>query len=77
MRVLEIDAFVIARTAEVVGTSYLGAIPLDPAIVAGGDAGEPIVVRAPDGVHGAAFRRVAEAVAAEVARRRPPKLTIV
>jgi ATP-binding protein involved in chromosome partitioning len=65
------------RTAELVGSPFLGAIPLDPAIVEGGDAGEPIVVSQPEGPHADAFRRVAEAVVEEVARRQPPKLTIV
>ncbi|MEE8523340.1 MAG: Mrp/NBP35 family ATP-binding protein [Thermoanaerobaculia bacterium] len=65
------------RTAEVVGTPFLGSIPLDPAIVAGGDAGEPIVVSQPEGPHADAFRTVAEAVAAEVGRHSRPKLKIV
>ncbi len=65
------------RTAEVVGTPFLGSIPLDPAIVEGGDAGEPIVVSQQEGAHAEAFRRVAEAVAAEVGKRTRPKLTIV
>jgi ATP-binding protein involved in chromosome partitioning len=65
------------RTAEVVGTPFLGSIPLDPAIVEGGDAGTPIVVSQPEGPHADAFRKVAEAVVAEVARHTRPNLTIV
>ena len=65
------------RTAEVVGSPFLGAIPLDPAIVEGGDAGEPIVVSQSEGPHADAFEKVAEAVVQEVARHQPPKLTIV
>ena len=65
------------RTADVVGCPFLGDIPLDPAIVEGGDAGEPIVVSQPEGPHADAFRRVAEAVTTEVGRRQRPKLTIV
>jgi len=67
------------RTAGVLGTAYLGAIPLDPKIVLGGDAGVPIVVAEPDGPHAAAFRQVAEAVVEEVARQSEmkPKLSIV
>jgi ATP-binding protein involved in chromosome partitioning len=64
-------------TAEVVGCPFLGSIPLDPAIVQGGDDGIPIVVSQKEGPHSDAFRRVAEAVTAEVKRRQPPKLTIV
>jgi ATP-binding protein involved in chromosome partitioning len=67
------------RTAELLGCPFLGSIPLDPAIVEGGDAGVPIAVARPDGPHAAAFRRVAEAVAAEVEKQLAlrPKMTIV
>ncbi|HEX5717675.1 MAG TPA: Mrp/NBP35 family ATP-binding protein [Thermoanaerobaculia bacterium] len=67
------------RTAGVLDTAYLGAIPLDPKIVLGGDAGVPIVVAEPDGPHADAFRVVAEAVVEEVARQSEmkPKLSIV
>ena len=67
------------RTAEVLQTAYLGAIPLDPKIVLGGDAGVPIVVAEPDGPHSEAFQRVGEAVVDEVARQSEmmPKLSIV
>lgn len=64
------------RTAELLGCGFLGTIPLDPAIVLGGDAGKPIVVAQPDGPHAEAFGRVAEAVVAEVGRGAAPKLTI-
>ena len=67
------------KTAELLNTPFLGAIPLDPQIVLGGDAGVPIVVAEPKGPHGDAFRSVAQAVVAEVARQdeMKPKLTIV
>jgi len=67
------------RTADLLGVPYLGAIPLDPEIVKGGDSGVPIVVAQPDGGHSAAFKRVAEAVDAEVLRtsEAKPKLSIV
>jgi ATP-binding protein involved in chromosome partitioning len=67
------------RTAELLGTAFLGSIPLDPQIVLGGDAGVPIVVADPKGPHGDAFRRVAQSVIAEVARQEETKhkLTIV
>jgi ATP-binding protein involved in chromosome partitioning len=66
------------RTARELGTAFLGAIPLDPAIVEGGDSGVPIVVAQPVGSHADAFRAVAEAVVEEVARHAAerPKLTI-
>ncbi len=65
------------RTAEVVGTAFLGNIPLDPSIVAGGDAGEPIVVSQTEGPHADAFERICQAVAEEVERGQRPKLKIV
>jgi len=67
------------RTADLLGTAFLGAIPLDPKIVLGGDAGVPIVVAEPRGPHAEAFRLVAEAVAEEVERQEElkPKLSIV
>jgi ATP-binding protein involved in chromosome partitioning len=65
------------RTAEVVGTAFLGSIPLDPAIVAGGDAGEPIVVSQSHGAHAEAFERICQAVTEEVMRGQRPKLRIV
>src|ERR1044071_5383325 len=35
------------RTADLLGTEFLGAVPLDPKVVEGGDQGGPIVVRDP------------------------------
>src|SRR3954453_542140 len=67
------------KTAELLGTAFLGSIPLDPQIVLGGDAGVPIAVENPRGPHAIAFHQVAEAVVAEVARQNEakPRLTIV
>ncbi len=64
-------------TAEILGCPFLGAIPLDPSIVQGGDSGEPIVVSEPSGVHADAFRSLAEAVHDEVKKRSHPALRIV
>ncbi len=67
------------RTAELLGIDLLGSIPLDPAIVEGGDAGMPISIAAPEGPHARAFREVAKAVYAEAERQvaARPKLSIV
>lgn len=65
-----------ARAAEELGTAHLGSIPLDPAIVEGGDAGIPIAVSHPDGAHAAAFRGLAEAVARSVSQGERPRLSI-
>ena len=64
------------RTAKLLDCAFLGRIPLDPAIVEGGDAGRPVVVAAPDGPHAESFQRVAKAVVEEAARQTPPKLSI-
>lgn len=66
------------RTAERLGTPFLGAIPLDPQIVLGGDAGVPIVVE-DEGRHREAFHRVAESVVESVEAQAAdqPELSIV
>ncbi|MDX1502047.1 MAG: Mrp/NBP35 family ATP-binding protein [Thermoanaerobaculia bacterium] len=63
-------------TAQLLGCPYLGSVPLDPAIVRGGDGGVPAVAEDPDGPHGRSFEAVAQAVVAEVSRSRRPKLSI-
>jgi ATP-binding protein involved in chromosome partitioning len=47
------------REAERLRVPFLGEIPLDPAIRAGGDAGRPIVAEEPDGPQGRAFQALA------------------
>ncbi|HEX4956071.1 MAG TPA: Mrp/NBP35 family ATP-binding protein [Thermoanaerobaculia bacterium] len=66
------------RTATLLEAPFLGAVPLDPAIMEGGDRGVPIVVAAPSGPHAASFRAIAQAVIAEVAAHAAerPKLVI-
>ena len=49
-----------ARLAEQVGVPLLGSIPLDPAVAAGGDRGEPVALR-----ESAAFDALAERVVSE------------
>lgn len=64
------------KTAGVLDCAFLGRIPLDPAIVAGGDAGEPIVVSQTEGPHAEAFESVAAAVVTEVSNQQAPKISI-
>lgn len=64
------------KTAELLESTFLGRVPLDPAIMAGGDAGVPVVEAEPDGPHAESFRKVAEAVVAAAAANAPPKLSI-
>ncbi len=56
------------RTAELLGTRFLGRVPLDPAIVLGGDDGTPVVVAQAEGAHADSFKSLAEAVVEEVSR---------
>jgi ATP-binding protein involved in chromosome partitioning len=57
------------RTAEQLGVPFLGEIPIDPAIVVGGDAGTPIVASHPQSAAAAAFIAVATEIARQVAGR--------
>ncbi|MFN7971786.1 MAG: Mrp/NBP35 family ATP-binding protein [Acidobacteriota bacterium] len=52
------------RTAAELGVPFLGEVPLDPAVVVGGDAGMPIVVAEPSSPVAAAYRDIAKQVAA-------------
>ena len=57
------------RTAEALGIPFLGSIPLDPAIVAGGDAGTPIVAARPEAPAAKAFEALARELVAVGERR--------
>jgi ATP-binding protein involved in chromosome partitioning len=59
------------KTADSLGTVLLGQVPLLPAIRAGGDTGQPVVVTAPDGEAAQVFRAIAEALLAQLARKTP------
>ena len=48
------------RTAEALRVPFLGSVPLDPAIVAGGDSGRPVVLERPDSAAARAFTELAE-----------------
>ncbi len=51
------------RTAGQLQVPFLGEIPLDPRVTAGGDSGRPIVVGEPKSAVAEAYMRIAEAVA--------------
>lgn len=53
-----------AKTAAELGLPLLGSVPLDPAIVTGGDTGAPVVLDRPDSPSARAFAEIAEKVAA-------------
>jgi len=54
------------RLSRKLNTALLVQVPLDPAVRAGGDAGRPIVLAAPQSPAGQALRQAAEAIAAKV-----------
>jgi ATP-binding protein involved in chromosome partitioning len=55
------------RTAEKLGVPFLGEIPLDPKVVAGGDSGVPIVAAEPKSAVTEAYLRIADAVVRQLA----------
>ena len=55
------------RVAEELGVDFLGEIPIDPRIVEGGDAGQPIIVGAPDSIAAKAFTELAGSVVRKLA----------
>ena len=69
--------------AELLGVDFLGEVPLHMDIRKTSDAGDPIVVPAPDGPHALAYHGIAEAVWAKVApsgdgvgRREAPRIVM-
>jgi ATP-binding protein involved in chromosome partitioning len=54
------------RAAAQLGIPFLGRIPIDPAIRAGGDTGDPVTVAKPDSPVAEAFRNIAASVAAQL-----------
>jgi ATP-binding protein involved in chromosome partitioning len=59
------------RAAASLGVPFLGRVPIDPAIRAGGDAGTPIVVADPKSPQAGAFRDIAAALAARITTGQP------
>lgn len=55
-----------AKMSKEVGVDFLGEVPLEPQVRAGGDEGSPIVVRAPESAAAQAIRGIAQKVAAAV-----------
>lgn len=54
------------QLAEQASVPYFGAVPLDPSVREGSDAGVPVIVAHPDRPVAKAMRSVAEAIAAKV-----------
>jgi ATP-binding protein involved in chromosome partitioning len=68
------------REAELLGTEFLGEVPLDLAIRETSDSGRPITISEPDNPYAAAFRQIAarvwEKISGESVRRLPPRIVI-
>ncbi len=54
------------QLAKAAGAPFIGAIPMDPSVRQGGDAGTPVVVSQPDSAVARALSNVAEAIAAKI-----------
>lgn len=65
------------RMAAQYGVALLGALPLDIAIREQGDAGQPVVVAAPDSAAAQAYRAAARALAVELDKRPRAKISIL
>ena len=50
------------RTADALGVPFLGEIPIDPAVAAGGDTGQPVVLERPQSPVGRAFTALADSI---------------
>ncbi len=61
------------RTAAQMGVNFLGEVPLDPKVRAGGDSGEPVALRKPDDPHAAPFYKLAENMIARLEQVGAPK----
>jgi ATP-binding protein involved in chromosome partitioning len=55
-----------AALADEIGVPLIGAVPIEPAVSAGGDAGKPVAITAPDSTVGAEFRRIAARIVDEL-----------
>ncbi len=54
------------RLAIEAGVPYLGAIPMDPSVREGGDAGVPVVISKPESAVSSSLRRITENIAARI-----------
>ena len=54
------------KLAKTAGIPFLGSIPMQSDISAGGDSGQPIVVTAPDSPAGKALSEISQAIAGQI-----------
>ena len=50
------------KTADELGTSFLGELPIDAKVTETGDSGEPIIISEPKGEHAQRFNEMADKV---------------
>ena len=55
-----------AALADEIGVPLIGAVPIEPAVSAGGDAGKPVAISAPDSAVGAEFGHIAGRIVDEL-----------
>jgi len=68
------------KAAEKLGIPFLGEVPIDPSVRAGGDSGIPILLSQPNSPSAVAFRNIARAAAAQISiqnARQKTKLKII
>ncbi len=63
------------KLAEELNTDFLGAIPINPQIVEGGDNGKPLVAEYPDSEEAKIYRDIARNLAAEISKRNSERQT--
>jgi ATP-binding protein involved in chromosome partitioning len=66
-----------AKMAEDLSIPFLGEVPIDTRVRAGGDEGRPIVAEAPDAPAAKAFQEVAGRVAAEISKQSMRQLRVI
>src|SRR5262249_20521358 len=54
------------RLAALTGAPLVGSVPIEPAVSAGGDAGNPVVLAHPDAAAAVALREIAERIVSEL-----------
>ncbi len=54
------------RLAQETGAPFIGAVPIDPQVRSGGDAGKPVVIAQPESIAAKALRQVAQQIAAQI-----------
>ncbi len=65
------------RTADMMNVHFLAALPLDPAVRAGGDTGQPVALRDGGDPHAASFLEMAKATVSRIAETGGPAQPVI